>query len=158
MSTPPVHHWVAVWPVVDPAVAVGDLFAEALDDLTAVSVRHGMRVLTHGTPRILPGWRVPGSGGAGQVVAIGCTVHRLRDLPITDWGEPDPAANDALDETAIHRALHGDDVQLTPAERVEAVRILNARGLSDAQVAARLHLADRSVVRIRMKHQIARAA
>ena len=54
-----------------------------------------------------------------------------------------------LDEVAIHRAMHGDPVQLTSAERAEAVLRLLARGYTHAQVAGRLGITDRSVARIK---------
>lgn len=55
----------------------------------------------------------------------------------------------ALDEIAIERAMAGDRVHLTPAERVEAARRLSARGLSLAQVADRMNVTKRSVSRHR---------
>lgn len=54
-----------------------------------------------------------------------------------------------VDEVAVERAMVGGPVELTSAERAEAVRRLSARGLSDAQVAERLRITSRSVMRIR---------
>lgn len=54
-----------------------------------------------------------------------------------------------LDEIAVHRAMHGDDVHLLPPERAEVVRRLTAAGLSSAEIAARLRTTQRSVVRHR---------
>lgn len=57
-----------------------------------------------------------------------------------------------LDEIAIERAVTGGDrVHLHPTEREEAVRRLNARGLVDTQIAERLHVALRTVRRIRKR-------
>ena len=65
------------------------------------------------------------------------------------------AAREEVDEVAVARALSGEPVQLTYLERVAAVRALAALGHSDAEVAERLGVADRTVQRIRAQHQIA---
>lgn len=54
-----------------------------------------------------------------------------------------------VDEIAVQRAMRGQPVRLTPAERREAVHRLTRAGLSAAQIAARLRVAQRSVVRHR---------
>lgn len=54
-----------------------------------------------------------------------------------------------IDHVAVERALSGHPVTLTVPEREEAVRRLHAQGCSTAQVADRLRIARRTVLRIR---------
>lgn len=54
-----------------------------------------------------------------------------------------------VDEVAVARAMRGDRVPLRPAERAEAVRRLTAGQLSAAEIADRLDISKRSVVRRR---------
>lgn len=54
-----------------------------------------------------------------------------------------------FDDVAVQRAMCGDPVHLRPTERAEAIRRLTAQGLSAAQIAARLGMDKRSVVRQR---------
>lgn len=54
-----------------------------------------------------------------------------------------------MDEIAVQRAMRGHRVHLTPSERAEAVRRLTAQGRSAAEIAGRLGVAQRSVVRHR---------
>jgi DNA-binding NarL/FixJ family response regulator len=54
------------------------------------------------------------------------------------------------DEIAVERALGGDrPAVLAAADRLEVVRIATARGESAAQIAARLRVSPRTVVRYR---------
>lgn len=64
------------------------------------------------------------------------------------------------DEAAVDRAVAGEleGSALTPPERVDAVRRLNAEGLSDTKVAARLGITPRTVLRIRERAGIAASA
>jgi hypothetical protein len=62
---------------------------------------------------------------------------------------PTPAA---FDEVAVQRAMRGDPVHLRPVERGEAVRRLTALRYSAADIAARLDVTTRSVVRHRGNH------
>lgn len=55
----------------------------------------------------------------------------------------------AFDEIAVERAMHDASVRLRPAERAEVVRRLTRAGLSAAQIAQRVGVTDRSVVRWR---------
>lgn len=55
----------------------------------------------------------------------------------------------ALDEIAVQRAARGERVRLSRAERAEVVRRLTAAGLSAADIADRLGIAQRSVSRLR---------
>lgn len=63
----------------------------------------------------------------------------------------DPSA----DPVTVERLVTGIPVRATTAERVEAALTLTARGYSAAEIAERLHIAARTVVRYRGK---ARAA
>lgn len=54
-----------------------------------------------------------------------------------------------FDDIAIERAMRGSEVHLRPAERAEAVRRLTDKGFSAAEIADRLRVTTRSVVRIR---------
>lgn len=56
-----------------------------------------------------------------------------------------------IDEIAVGRAMRGDAVALTPDERTEAVRRLKAQGFSLRETSERLHIAKRSVERIKRK-------
>lgn len=60
----------------------------------------------------------------------------------------------APDDVAIERATAGDPVPLLTHERVEAVRRLAAKGYTDAEIAERLHMTERTVQRTRTKHGI----
>lgn len=67
------------------------------------------------------------------------------------WPEPRPVnAGPAHDEIAIQRALEGDrGVRLTKAEFTEAVARGTRRGMSAQQIADRLGVTDRTIVRRR---------
>jgi plasmid maintenance system antidote protein VapI len=68
----------------------------------------------------------------------------------TDTEPPAPDGNYVgIDQTAIDLAVAGVDVRLTVLERREAVRHLVGQHLSDGAIAERLHIADRTVLRIR---------
>jgi DNA-binding CsgD family transcriptional regulator len=54
-----------------------------------------------------------------------------------------------VDDIAVERAMTGDRVALTGAERDEVVRRLTARGLPVRQIAERLHTTPRTVTRLR---------
>ncbi|TDW69143.1 hypothetical protein EDF51_106127 [Curtobacterium sp. PhB25] len=55
-----------------------------------------------------------------------------------------------IDETAVELAVAGTRVHLTISERREAVRILHGYGLTDPDMAKRLELSDRTILRIRL--------
>lgn len=59
-----------------------------------------------------------------------------------------------VDEVAIARALDGDRVALTKDERLVVVEQLAAEGLSDAQIADRVGVTDRTVFRDRDENRI----
>ena len=63
-------------------------------------------------------------------------------------------SDQVLDQVAVARAVAGDPVALTVAERIAAITILAARGRSDAQIGALLDYTDRTVERIRKAHAI----
>lgn len=71
-----------------------------------------------------------------------------------DWDDIDhddgPATVEhTADDDAVNRAIDGDDVTLTPQQRVDAVTILHGYGLNDLEIAARLRCSERTVLRIR---------
>lgn len=57
------------------------------------------------------------------------------------------------DWAAVLRALHGEPIHLSPAERLIAVAVLS-RTLSAAEIADRLGFTQRTVVRWRAKNRI----
>lgn len=59
------------------------------------------------------------------------------------------AADRGLDEIAIAEAMHGRPVRLTPDERAEAVLLMTAKGYTASEIAERLQVTSRSVVRRR---------
>jgi transcriptional regulator with XRE-family HTH domain len=63
-------------------------------------------------------------------------------------------ATTVLDEVAIDRAMTGAVVDLSRDESDEALRRLAAAGLSDAAIAERLHITDRTVLRWRQRLNI----
>lgn len=69
------------------------------------------------------------------------------------WADagPDP---DYVDDVAVERACDGHRVVLNRLERVEAVRRLHTRGLSDVAIAGRIGITERTVCRIRQRHRI----
>jgi transcriptional regulator with XRE-family HTH domain len=97
----------------------------------------------------------------------GPSVRAQREAQRKGWPVPlawdddkidDPAARPskmvahrpaALDEIAVQRASRGERVRLSRAERAEVVRRLTAAGLSAADIADRLGIAQRSVSRLR---------
>lgn len=95
MTTVPVHRFRAIWPVIDDTLPTPALLAEALDDLPAVGLRHGVRVLPKSAvARIAEGRTVPGSGGAQTVVVIDVAAVRIADIP-----EDDDAADERTEPT-----------------------------------------------------------
>lgn len=83
-------------------------------------------------------------------------AHRW--LPPLAWDDidndvepPVPDEDCAIDEMAVEMAMHGEPVNLTPAERREAVTRLHAERWSDQRIAATLRCADRTVWRIRQE-------
>lgn len=71
--------------------------------------------------------------------------------PLDAETELDP---DLVDEIAIERACDGHHVDLTRLERIEVIRRLHARGMSDAVIAERVGIAERTVERTRRRHGI----
>jgi hypothetical protein len=69
---------------------------------------------------------------------------------------PGPGLPDAddVDPVAVLRAMAGEHVHLTPAERVAAITALAAQGFNDDQVATRVGVTARTVIRIRNTHHI----
>jgi DNA-binding CsgD family transcriptional regulator len=75
------------------------------------------------------------------------------DDPTAGPAAPEHASDD-LDPVVVQRLLDGFDVRATRAERAEAIRQLASRGLSDADIAARVRVTVRTVLRIRADHDI----
>ncbi len=69
----------------------------------------------------------------------------LSDLDVLDVLD----ADDAVDEVAVERAMRGEQLNLTPQERLEAVARLTRRGTSARETARLLHTTERHVVRLR---------
>jgi hypothetical protein len=89
--------------------------------------------------------------------ALGYSAKR-RWLPPLAWDDIDtdvePPVQDevgGIDEMAIELAMGGDRVRLSHDERREAIVRLVAVKLSDGEISERLHLADRTVWRIRQE-------
>ncbi|TDW30991.1 helix-turn-helix domain-containing protein [Cryobacterium psychrophilum] len=81
-----------------------------------------------------------------------------RWLPPLAWDDIDtdvtPPISDGangIDEMAVDLALQGEDVRLSPAERREAVTRLHSHRWSDPRIAQQLHIANRTVLRIRQE-------
>jgi len=53
-----------------------------------------------------------------------------------------------IDEVAIRRAINGEQVPLTPAERARAVRIMAAAGAAPGTIARHLHMSKNRVEQI----------
>lgn len=103
-------------------------------------------------------WAVPLSGSRADAARRLAKRHRwLGPLAWDDIDDPDDAAAEsapedaAIDELAVDLAVSGNLVPLSPAERREAVRRLHAGRLSDGAIADRLHVTDRTVLRIRQE-------
>jgi len=62
---------------------------------------------------------------------------------------------DLLDEIAVERAMQGDRVRLTGAERDEAIARLTARGVSACRIAELLGTSSRAVTRRRAARRTA---
>lgn len=78
--TLPGYRFRAMWPVADTTSPAVDLMDEAVRDLPDVARRHGLQVVDHRPPVIVPGTSLPGSGGAAHVVIIDARVVRIRDM------------------------------------------------------------------------------
>lgn len=116
---------------------------------TALSVARGARELV-----------VAGAGPSGETRRRALAAGMV---PLSAWDRIDdpastprfgPARSHGVDLVAVERACAGERVALSAAERVEAVRVLMRRGLSDAEAGERLGMHERSVERIRRRHGI----
>jgi hypothetical protein len=68
-----------------------------------------------------------------------------------DNPDAQPVLGDGVDEVLIHRAIHGDQNAaraLSPAERVEAARLLVRRGLGAGGVSSRLRVSSRMAYKL----------
>lgn len=99
----------------------------------------------------------PGRSGRSRTWA-----RKLGYLPPLAWDDidtdPTPATvtalPDVVDDVAVERACAGHHVDLTAAERLEVVRRLASRGVSDYAIAAVLRRRPESVQRLRARHGI----
>jgi DNA-binding CsgD family transcriptional regulator len=102
------------------------------------------------------------SGSFGTSNIAKANARRLGWAPPFAWDnieDPDETPNlggadDLVDDVAVARATHGDRVALTMAERVAALAVLTSWGLSDAEMADRLAVTSRTVLRNRKAHGI----
>lgn len=86
-------------------------------------------------------------------------ARKRRWLPPLAWDDIDndieppvaEADEEMVDEIAVQLAMSGESVRLSPLERREAIRRLNAVKLGDGEIAARIGIAHRSVFRIRQE-------
>lgn len=74
----------------------------------------------------------------------------LRGLVPVGSANDDPAeVISAIDSIALERAIRGEHVKLTRAERLLAVARLHSRRLSDKVIARTIHVSDKTVLRAR---------
>jgi hypothetical protein len=86
-------------------------------------------------------------------------ARERRWLPPLAWDDIDndveppvaEAEEGAVDEVVIVLAMGGEHIRLSPLERREVVRRLNAAKLSDPAIAERTHMPARTVIRIRQE-------
>jgi ribosomal protein L32 len=113
--------------------------------------------------RLRPGARMSGEK-AGDRIDVArcphCVKHHDRGHVCTKCGTAPASAlrlpdDGEVDEIAVERAMGGDAVRLTRSEQVEVVRRLADRGLSDAEIAKRLHVTAKTVERRRADYGIA---
>lgn len=86
---------------------------------------------------------------AGWVPPLAWDEDDIDDPAAAPNPDPDAGTAPSLDEVAIRRACAGDAVALTPAERRQAASILACQGLSDTEVAHRLGVCSRTILRWR---------
>ena len=111
-------------------------------------------------------WAHPKRGRVGERSRALAKSHRwVGPLAWDDIDDPRETPNLAgeftgepqLDEIAIEEAMLGRPVKLRHGERREVVRRLNALKLNDQEIATRMHIADRTVLRIRQELGLAAA-
>lgn len=74
-----------------------------------------------------------------------------------DAAPPVPDEVDVIDEMAIAASIDGLKPKLTPAEKVEAIRILNRAGWSDPEIAPHMGIHRETVLRLRKQAGITAA-
>ena len=126
------------------------------DSITAASARAVRELYEHlqhtPAPRRTPQEHATARKTAARARAAGWLPPQAWDDDIDDDGEhcePGPPDQDVLDQVAVERAMSGQRVPLTPAERRAAVAQLTRRGLSARRIAELLHTTSRTIVRIR---------
>lgn len=112
--------------------------------------------------RLKPGKRMAGEK-AGDRIDVArcphCVKHHDRGHVCAKCGTAPAVAlrlpdDGVMDEIAVERAMSGDAVRLTRTEQVEVIRRLAERGLSDAEVAGRLHVDKKLIERRRADYGI----
>lgn len=66
------------------------------------------------------------------------------------FGEPDGPGGDVADWVVVQRLVDGECTASSPAERAAAVQGLTGLGYSAGEIAERLRLSERTVVRLRV--------
>lgn len=74
-----------------------------------------------------------------------------------DTAPPEPDEVDVIDEMAVAASIDGLKPKLTPAEKVEAIRILNRAGWSDPEIAPHMGIHRETVLRLRKQAGITAA-
>lgn len=87
----------------------------------------------------------------GWIPPLAWDDDTIDDPAATPLGLIDSATKHDVDEMAVERAVAGDPVDLTVAERREVVRRLHAQGFNDVQIARRAGFTDRTALRIRQE-------
>lgn len=128
------------------------------DSITAASARAVRELYEHlqatPAPRRTPQERAAAQKTAARARAAGWLPPEAWDDDLDDdddekKSEPGPPDQDDVDQVAVERAMSGQRVQLTPAERRAAVAQLTRRGISARRIAELLHTTSRTIVRMR---------
>lgn len=114
------------------------------------------------TPRLRTGRRASGESAADRIDVARCpdcirhhdaghVCANCGSVPHTAVALPDDGD---IDEIAVERAVRGEPTALTPTEQREAFRIAAGKGLTDQQIAQRLSVSVRTVLRWRQSEGI----
>lgn len=127
------------------ATAVRAMY-EAIGDSRPIGSSPGeLRAITIAARRAAAhGWAPP----------IAWDDHSIDDPRATAAPIDAPDTHRGVDEVAVARAMAGDRIQLTRAERWLAVERLAAQGLSDAAIGGLLHVTAKTVLRDRQQLDI----
>jgi hypothetical protein len=89
--------------------------------------------------------RGPSEAARRYAAARGWTPELLWAADDYEDTNPHPAALTHVDPVVVERLLDGEPTKATRSERLEAVRILRAHGMSRTQIADRLHISGATV-------------